>query len=406
VSNGQRFRLVLSVIETDTTFRKERVRGEEVWVGRCLFCQAKLVVPLSGEASHKVTVEHIIPRHHGGTDEAENLALACAGCNGEKGRRHDNKDRNDPRRLEVTRALQERRKERWPAQARQPRWPSVEPRAPEPRGEEAPEPSPPRVTVKSLHVYPLKSAAGVDVLEATTTDRGFENDRRFMLVDGRGRFLSQRQIPEMALLETELSREALVVRRQGRRGVVEVPLRPEQGHRAEVEVWGDRCEALEIEGGAWFSEVLGVPCRLVYMPEDSGRLVDPDYAAHGEVVSFADGFPYLLLSQASLEELSRRVGETMSARRFRPNLVVEGGEPGDEDRWQRIRVGEVRFALVKPCARCEIVTIDPGTGRAGKEPLASLAAYRRQGKKVVFGQNLLALGGGVVRVGDPVEALG
>jgi uncharacterized protein YcbX len=261
------------------------------------------------------------------------------------------------------------------------------------------------VTVKSLHVYPLKSAGGVDVQEATTTDRGFKDDRRFMLVDGRGRFLSQRQIPEMTLLETELSRGALVIRRQGK-GALEVPLRPEQGQRTEVEVWGDRCEALEIEGGAWFSEVLGAPCRLVYMPEDSRRLVDPDYAAHGEVVSFADGFPYLLLSQASLEELSGRVGEAMSARRFRPNLVVEGGEPGDEDRWQRVRVGEVRFALVKPCARCEIVTIDPDTGRAEKEPLASLAAYRRQGKKVVFGQNLLALGGGVVRVGDPVEVLG
>ncbi|MCS6899525.1 MAG: MOSC domain-containing protein [Myxococcales bacterium] len=404
MSNGHRVRLVLSVIETDSTFRKELVRGEEMWVGRCIFCQAKLVVPLSGEASHRVTVEHIIPRHHGGTDEAENLALACARCNGEKGRRHDNQDRNDPRRLEVTRALQERRKRRWPSQARPPRWPPVGPEAMAAGGESTLEKPVASVTVRSLHIYPLKSAAGIDVKETTTTDRGFEYDRRFMLVDEGGRFVSQRQLPQMALLETELAQGTLVIRRQGW-GALEVPLRPEEGRRVEVEVWGDRCEALEIEGGAWFSKVLGASCRLVYMPEDSRRLVDLDYAAHGEVVSFADGFPYLLISQASLEELSERVGEPMSVRRFRPNLVVEGCAPGEEDQWQRIQVGQVQFAVVKPCSRCEIVTIDPGTGRSGKEPLASLATYRRQGKKVIFGQNLLALRGGGVRVGDPVEVL-
>ncbi|MCU0658714.1 MAG: MOSC N-terminal beta barrel domain-containing protein [Polyangiaceae bacterium] len=211
MSNGHRIRLVLSVIETDSSFHKELIRGEQVWVGRCLFCQAKLLVPLDGDAGRGVTVEHIIPRHHGGSDDAENLALACASCNGEKGRRHDLQDRNDPRRIEVTRALQERRRQRWPALARPPRWPPVE-------GDPSPEPPPPvvqaaAVHVQSLHIYPLKSARGIEVSEAQVGDRGFEHDRRFMLVDERGRFLSQRQLPQMALLETEIQGELLVVGR-------------------------------------------------------------------------------------------------------------------------------------------------------------------------------------------------
>ena len=396
---------MLSIVETDSTFRKEVVRGEQVWVGRCIFCQAKLVVPPSGEADRRVTVEHIIPRHHGGTDDPENVALACAKCNGEKGRRHDNRDRNDERRLEVTRALQARRKERWPAQARAPRWPAVDPREAPGEAPAAQEESAMSVVhVQSLHIYPLKSARGIDVTAARAGDRGFEHDRRFMVVDEQGRFLSQRQVARMALLETEIAGDRLILGMTGA-GRWEAPLRPEQGRRVPVRVWGDECEALEIEGGAWLTEALGVRCRLVYMPEDSLRPVDTDYASHGEVVSFADGFPYLLVSQGSLDELSERVGEEMSARRFRPNLVVAGCEPGAEDRWRRVRIGPLVFSLLKPCSRCEIVTIDPGTGVAGKEPLTSLAAYRRQGRKVMFGQNAVAHGEGEVRVGDVVEVL-
>lgn len=402
MSNGHRIRLVLSVIETDSSFHKELIRGEQVWVGRCLFCQAKLLVPLDGDAGRGVTVEHIIPRHHGGSDDAENLALACASCNGEKGRRHDLQDRNDPRRIEVTRALQERRRQRWPALARPPRWPPVE-------GDPSPEPPPPiaqaaAVHVQSLHIYPLKSARGIEVSEAQVGDRGFEHDRRFMLVDERGGFLSQRQLPQMALLETEIQGELLVVRRAGQ-GSLQVPLRPGEGAAVSVQVWGDRCDALEIEGGGWFSEALGRLCRLVYMPEDAVRLVDPDYASHGEVVSFADGFPYLVVSQGSLEQLSERVGEPMSAGRFRPNLVIGGCEPGAEDGWKRVRIGGAVFSLLKPCSRCEIVTIDPDSGHAGKEPLATLAGYRKQGKKVLFGQNAVAQGRGRVRRGDAVQVL-
>lgn len=407
MSNGHRIRLVLSVVETDTSFRKESVRGEVVWVGRCLFCQAKLVVPLDGDADRRVTVEHIIPRYHGGTDDPENLALACAKCNGEKGRRHDNRDRNDPRRLEITRALQERRKERWPALARPPRWPSVDNHDAEvsPPGETEQDSPRPPVTVRSLHVYPLKSARGVDVQEATTTDRGFEHDRRFMVVDPGGRFLSQRELPGMARIETALQQDLLELTWAGL-GRLQLPLRPTKGQRVQVRVWGDTCEALEIEGGTWLSEALGTSCRLVYMPEETLRPVDPDHATHGEVVSFADGFPYLLLSQASLDELSERVGERMSARRFRPNLVVEGCGPGEEDRWESIQLGGIHFSLVKPCSRCPIVTVDPETGVFGKEPLAALASYRKQGRKVMFGQNLVARGEGVVRVGDPVQVFG
>lgn len=401
MSNGQRIRLVLSIVETDSTFRKEAVRGVEMWVGRCIFCNAKLGVPLSGDADRHVTVEHIVPRNHGGTDAPENLALACAQCNGEKGRRHDHRDRNDARRLEVTGALLERRKERWPAGARAPSWPSVDGQMT--TSTAAPEPEPVEPRVSALYIYPLKSAAGIEVPLGIVGDRGFEHDRRFMLVDERGRFLSQREIPAMARLQTRMGADSLRVEFEKRS--LEIPLAPPERDRVTVEVWDDRCEAIEVEGGAWFSEALGRPCRLVFMPDDSIRAVDSDYASHGEIVSFADGFPFLLVSQASVDELTTRVGEPMSVLRFRPNIVVEGCAPGAEDAWRRVRIGDVPFALVKPCSRCEIVTIDPSSGQRGKEPLTALAAYRKQGRKVMFGQNVLAEASGQLRVGDKVTVL-
>lgn len=402
MTSASRARLVLSIVETDTTFRREEVRGERMWVGRCIFCQAKLSVPLDGEAPPRVTVEHIVPRHHGGTDDAENLALACAACNGEKGRRHDNKAPDDPRRLAVTRALLERRKARWPASARPPVWPTVDAVASPAGGHTTDDATTQPLRVARLMIYPLKSAAGIAVEQATAGDRGFEHDRRFMLINAAGTFLSQRQHPAMALIQPGIDGSSL--RFSARSGPpLAVPLRP-SGPRVQVRVWGDECEAVEVDDGGWFRRQLGVDCRLVHMPDDSLRPVDPDHASRGELVSFADTFPFLLVLQASIDRLSRQTGRPLSAPRFRPNIVVSGGEADQETTWNRLRIGKLSFVAAKPCTRCKIVNIDPETALEGDDLLPALRRPGGDGK-ARFGQHLLAQTEGIVRVGDPVEEL-
>jgi uncharacterized protein YcbX len=175
-----------------------------------------------------------------------------------------------------------------------------------------------------------------------------------------------------------------------------------------VRVFHDRVQACELDGeaGAFFSRALGRPARLVYMPDDTLRAVHRDYAEPHDVVSFADGFPYLLASESSLEALNTRLAQRVPMNRFRPNLVVSGAEAFAEDRWTRIRIGAVPFEVRKPCTRCAIITTDQERGeRAGKEPLAVLADFHGWQGKAAFAQNLLCRGTGTLRVGDEVEVL-
>jgi uncharacterized protein YcbX len=170
-----------------------------------------------------------------------------------------------------------------------------------------------------------------------------------------------------------------------------------------VAIWKDQCVAVAAgaEADAWFTALLGTPCRLVTMPSSTVRQVDLGYAEPGDPVGFADGFPFLLISQGSLDELNRRLEHPVPMDRFRPNIVVDGCEPHAEDGWSRVTIGEISFRVVKPCARCVITTTDQQTGERGREPLRTLATYRRVGNKVLFGQNLIHDGVGAVRVGDP-----
>ncbi len=269
----------------------------------------------------------------------------------------------------------------------------------------------PDATVASLHVHPVKSAGGVAVDEAFVSARGLEHDRRWMLVDRDARFLSQRAHPRLALVRTRLEDGRVRCARPGAPDLVLPAAPPEDAPEMGVEVWGDRVRARSAsqEAHAWFSDHLGLACRLVHMPDHVRRPVDPSFGREGDVVSFADGYPVLLAEEASLEDLNARLDEPVPMDRFRPNLVVAGTAPYAADGWSRIRVGAVPFRVVKPCARCVVTTVDQATGRAGgeaAEPLRTLATYRRSGSGVVFGQNLVPDGHGTVRVGDPVEVLG
>jgi uncharacterized protein len=259
------------------------------------------------------------------------------------------------------------------------------------------------ITVTGLFLYPLKSARGVEVQEVSVTDRGFAHDRRFMIVDSAGEFLTQRSHPSLCLVEVEIRGDVLVIAAPGA-GRLEVPLVPTAGERRAVSVWGDAVAALSLgrDAAAFFERFLGAPCELVYMPDTSMRPVDPDRPERGDHVSFADRYPVLVISEASLADLNRRLETPLPMDRFRPNLVVSGCDPFAEDAWGEVAIGEVVFHAAKPCGRCVITTVDQRTGARGKEPLATLATFRKQGGEVVFGQNLLLRGRGVLRAGDRV----
>ena len=258
--------------------------------------------------------------------------------------------------------------------------------------------------LSGIYIYPIKSASGMALEASQVGKRGFQYDRQWMLVDERGKFLTQRQFPRMALIKVQLEGDYLVIDAPQRQSLY-VPLHLDNQERISVEVWGDVCEAIPLgeEVAQWFSEFLEISCQLVYMPESSLRPVNSQYASQNEQVSFADAFPFLLISEASLQDLNERLDEPVPMNRFRPNLVVSGCEPFAEDTWNSIRIGSIPFRVVKPCDRCAITTVEQTTGIRGKEPLQTLAKYRRWNGKIFFGQNLLQEQLGTLEVGDAVE---
>jgi uncharacterized protein YcbX len=264
----------------------------------------------------------------------------------------------------------------------------------------------PRIRLSGLYVYPIKSCGGIAAEEWDVDERGLRHDRRWMLVDEANQFISQRELPRMALIGVRIDPDGLVVSAPGMPSL-QVLFLPPEGHLLRAQVWDDVVETLPVGGGAdrWFERFLGVKCKLVYLPEESVRPVDRDYGRAGDQVGLADGFPFLLISESSLAELNTRLEQPLPMDRFRPNLVVGGCDPYAEDGWRVVRIGSITLRVVKPCARCAITTVDQSTATRGKEPLRTLATFRRSGTKVLFGQNLVHDGTGVLRAGDPVEVL-
>lgn len=259
-------------------------------------------------------------------------------------------------------------------------------------------------SLSDLYVYPIKSCGGIAVDEWEVDERGLRLDRRWMLVDDAGTFLSQREIPRMALIRVRIESGGLVVDAPGMTSL-DLPFDPPDGEPVLARVWDDLVEGQTVDDDHWFSDFLEVGCRLVYLPDESVRQVDPAYAEPGDRVGLADGFPFLLTSEASLADLNARLEQPLPMNRFRPNLVVRGCEPFAEDGWRGVRIAQVTFRVVKPCARCTITTVDQESATKGKEPLRTLARFRRAGNKVLFGQNLIHDKTGTLRVGDPVEIL-
>lgn len=263
--------------------------------------------------------------------------------------------------------------------------------------------------ISGLYVYPVKGAAGIPLASATLDTFGIEHDRRWMVVDTDGRFVTPRHHPRLALVRTALTGDSLVLEAPGA-GVLQLPLRPDAsaGVRCVLSrVWLDDVVTHDtgVAAAALLSDWLGFAVRLVHMPESTVRPTDPRYSKPGDRVSFADGFPLLLIGQASLDELNRRLAEPVPMLRFRPNIVVAGASPHAEDSWTRIRAGTVECDVVKPCGRCVVTTLDLDTATAGPEPLRTLATYRRRDGHVWFGQNVIHRGAGSLSIGDQVTVL-
>jgi uncharacterized protein YcbX len=262
------------------------------------------------------------------------------------------------------------------------------------------------IRVSELYVYPVKSCSGSAVPEASVGTTGFDLDRRWMVVDGDGVFLTQRKHPRMAMVRVRVGRDRLVIDAPGATDL-EVPFADPGGPEVEVEVWNDTCLAGDegAEAAEWFSDFFGFRARLARLAGDHVRPVGSAAARPGDWVSFADGFPFLLLSQESLDGLNQRLAEPLPMNRFRPNIVVSGCEAHAEDGWQRVKIGDLPFRVAKPCARCVVTTTDQVTGDRGAEPLRTLATYRLQGRQINFGQNIIHEGRGTLRVGDEVSVL-
>jgi uncharacterized protein YcbX len=266
--------------------------------------------------------------------------------------------------------------------------------------------------ITSLHLYPVKSCRGLTVTTATLDEFGLVGDRRFLIVTATdGQFLTQRNHPRMALIETTLSSHELILSSPNH-GSVSIPLAASCGQR-NVTVWNSTVTADDCgdEPAEWLSRFLGLSLRLVRMGEAFHRPVKPSKARPGDAVTFADAYPLLLISEASLDNLNDRLvaqhEEALPMNRFRPNVVVAGCAPYAEDAWPRIDIGGVVFRNAGPCARCPVTTIDQFTAMRGKEPLRTFAAYRRDREdstKVNFGINLIhETKRGTLSVGDPVS---
>lgn len=259
-------------------------------------------------------------------------------------------------------------------------------------------------TLSAIHVYPVKSCAGQSLESATVQPRGLEHDRRWMLVDPDGKFITARQEPRLLQAFAVPTDEGLTLEAPGMPTLAVAA--PQAGATLTVKVWKDHVDALAVDAAAdeWFSRYLERPVRLVHMDADVTRRNGSSHARPGDEVSFADSMPLLLVSLASLDALNRRLDHPVPMGRFRPNLVVDGVDAHAEDTWKQVTIGDVVFDVAKPCARCVLVTINADTGQRdeGGEPLRTLTRYRRTDDGVTFGQLLIPRSEGVLRLGDEV----
>lgn len=260
--------------------------------------------------------------------------------------------------------------------------------------------------LSAIYIYPIKSLGGIELNQSKIEIKGLQYDRRWMLVHPDGQFITQRKYPKLALLQTSMDENNLIVN-QPNGSALNIPLTyAGEKQTIDTEVWGTPCQGWICDRAIdqWFSDFLGMPCHLIYMPEDHQRVTDQKYAPPGQVVSYADGYPFLIIGQAALDHLNEKLAQAIPMNRFRPNLVFTGGSPNEEDTWKDFQIGTAFFRGVKPCSRCNMTTINQQTAEVGTEPLETLSTYRRINRKILFGQNLIWMEeGNTIQVGDVIK---
>ncbi|HHP7232774.1 MAG TPA: MOSC domain-containing protein [Xenococcaceae cyanobacterium] len=275
--------------------------------------------------------------------------------------------------------------------------------------------------VSELWIYPIKSCQGIKLQQAEVTAKGFLWDREMMVISQKGKFLTQRQFPQLAKVQVAIAHNTITLSTSDN-SLESLTFTPTlTGRETEVEIWRDRTLAID-QGdrvAEWFHQVLELTatkkCRLVRQSPQYIRPVNRKVTNSLTPVSFADGYPFLLTTTASLEELNRRISETyqstklnIAMNRFRPNIVVKTKLPFDEDTWKAVKIGAIELAVVKPCSRCIITTIDQHQGVVNqlKEPLRTLSTFRQFGEQgVMFGENMIPQNTGMISVGDELKIL-
>jgi uncharacterized protein len=263
------------------------------------------------------------------------------------------------------------------------------------------------LTISQLFIYPIKSLAGISVSTSEVTNRGLKYDRRWMIVDKNNQFLTLREYPKMSLLNAEINEKGLtIISREHSEKRLEIPFVTDSNNLENVTIWNATVQAKPLQHLAdeWLSDMLGVFCKLVYMPDESMRPVDTTSGYHpeGKFTSFADAYPFLLLGEASMSDLNSRSEKQFSIKRFRPNIVFSGGSPNQEDYFENFTINNVNFTGLENCARCKIPNVNPDTGILGtdNEPLKSLSKYRLRNKNIEFGRNVVFDGTGIISIGD------
>ncbi|NJM25963.1 MAG: MOSC domain-containing protein [Bacteroidia bacterium] len=264
----------------------------------------------------------------------------------------------------------------------------------------------PAFQLTELWVYPVKSLGGIRLKKSALLPKGLQYDRRWMLTDINGRFLTQREHHRLALFKTSFSADGQALIITFENDNITIPLQPPTDGQLlhTVQIWDDYVQALEVGDSfsRWFSQRLQSDAKLVYFPEPELRPVDNEYQVNRDHVSLADAFPYLVIGQSSLDDLNSRLDQKLPMNRFRPNFVVAGSQPFEEDTWLTVQIGSCKFAAVKTCSRCIIPTINQDTAERNAEPLKTLTTFRNFNHKIKFGMNLILLSGTEVHEGDAV----
>jgi len=263
------------------------------------------------------------------------------------------------------------------------------------------------LTLSEMFIYPIKSMGGISLKSSEIEERGLKYDRRYLLVDENGVFMTQRDFPQMSLLKLSFTDKGFKVLNIKDNSSTIIPFKSGSKERIRVKIWDDYCEAVPLnkEVADWFSNAINNKCSLVYMPDFEKRLVEKKYIDQNHIVSFADAYPFLIIGQASLDDLNSKLTLPVPMDRFRPNFVFAGGNPYEEDKWETFKIGKAEFRAVKPCARCVITTTDQETAFRSVEPLKTLSEYRNIKNKVMFGMNLVCCSMATISINEKITLL-